>query len=214
MKKIDSQMLESLNKALGLSGVGSPVTELTDGIVDQVVDVNPIVRRGRTQAQTGGIYTGVLRNIHTAANTITSSVNPYNVGAGVIAPWPDPMPPGFDIWAISASVLQISGTGTLACSLFVDYDRQQGWGQNNASAAVVSEERTPLAFWDALITLSGDQIGLLNGANGPHAKLSCRLPVSRTLELVFISTSSATATFECQIVLGVFPTALGQDAQI
>ncbi len=34
MKKIDSDALGVLNKALGLSGVGSRVTELADGVGD------------------------------------------------------------------------------------------------------------------------------------------------------------------------------------
>ena len=59
MKKIDSQALDVLQKALGLSGPGSPITELTDGVVDQVLEVGGVIRRSRTQAGTEGIHAAV-----------------------------------------------------------------------------------------------------------------------------------------------------------
>jgi len=212
MKKVDSQALAVVNKALGLTGAGAPVTELTDGVVDQTLDVGPLVRRGRTLAGTEGCATIVLRAVHGGATTLTTEITPYALGTtGLIAPFPNPIPTQFDLWLLSATLIQISGTGTLSAALFIGYDSIQGFGIDNAGNAVVSEERTPVALWDALITKSADQFGILTGTRGPLAMLGIRIPRNLATTLVFISTSSAAATFEVQCVVGLFPIALGQD---
>lgn len=214
MKKIDSDALGDITRALGLSGRGAPITELTDGIVDQSLNVNELVRRGRTIAGTQGIFTAVMRNVHGAGNTLATTVSPYETPAGnTIAPWPSPMPKQFDIWLLSATVRQASGTGTLAAALYIDYaGTQQGWGETDSGGGIVSAERIPLAFWDALATVS-NEFAVLNQL-GTFARIGMRIPRPMVLgdtNLVFISVSSAIATFDCQLVLGVFPIGFGQD---
>jgi len=211
MISIDSDALGLINKSLGVTGRGAPVTELLDGEVNQTLDIAPIVRRSRTQAATDGLYRCVLRNVHGAANTITSSETPYNIAVGRIAPYPNPMPPQFDIWLLWASLLQVSGSGTLSAVLSLAVPTQ-GWGIDDSGVAVVSALTQTIAAWDALFAVTVT-IGLQQG-NGPLAKIGLRLPRDLATNLLFRSTSSAVATFECQFLLGVFPVGLGQDGVI
>jgi len=214
MKKIDSDALGTITRSLGLSGRGAQITELTDGIVDQALSVNELVRRGRTLAASEGIFTAVMRNEHTDAQVLATTVPPYQPPAGLTrAPYPSPVPKQFDVWLLSATLRQASGGGTLAAVLYIDYaGPQQGWGVTDSGGGIVSAERIPLAFWDALATVS-NEFGVLNQL-GTQAKIGLRIPRPMNLgdtNLVFVSSSSLTATFDCQLVLGVFPTGLGQD---
>ena len=207
MKKIDSQALDILNKALDLRGPGSPATELTDGIVDQVLSVNEIIRRSRTQARTAGIYTGMLRNVHAAADSRTATLTPFNATTTARAPYPAPMPADFDVWLLSAAVTQLSGTGTLSAALRVNCPASI-MGLTTTGAAVVSVQN--VALWDALL-VEGTTFGFPTANDEPMKKIGLRLPRAPLTQIIFASTSSATATFDCFITLGVFPVALGQD---
>ena len=210
-KKVDSDALGILNKSLGLTGAGSPITELADGIIDQIVDVVPAARRGLTQAATEGIYVAKLRNVHAAGDSRTATLVPFQPAAGTaLPPYPSPMPARFDVWLLTATVTQVSGTGTLSGALFLNTPAQIVGLANDGAAGIFSH---PLAFWDA-VTTENVEFGLLNGARGPLAKIGLRLPRAITTQLIFASTSSATATFDCLAVLGVFPVALGQDVLV
>jgi len=214
MKQVSSDALGLVQKAVGLAGRGAQITELLDGQLDQVLDVTSLIRRGRTQAATQGLYTPVLRNIHGAADSQASSAAPYALAAGEIAPWPVPVPDLFDVWLIGASVHQLSGTGTLSAMLTVNWTAaHQGWGVNQAGAAIVANVEKALAVWDALVTISVGA-GILIGSNGPFAKIGLRLPRADDTTVIFRSTSSAIATFDCQLMMGIFPVGLGQDALI
>lgn len=209
MKRIDSQALGMLNKALGLTGAGSQITELEDGHVDQALDVGPIVRRSRTLAGSGGIFTARLRNTHPAADSRTAILLPYLSGTAAIAPFPSPIPEQFDVWLLLASISQVSGTGTLSAAMTLNIPASQ-MAMSTVGAGTAALAAMTLAFWDALIT-EDVEFGLLNGARGPLSRPGLRLPRSPALEIEFASTSSAAATFELLLLLGVFPVALGQD---
>ena len=206
MKKIDSQALDVLQKALGLSGPGSPQTDLADGVVDQVLEVGPIIRRSRTQAQTSGIYTALIRNVHSAANSITGTIAPYQAGALARAPYPSPMPAGFDVWLLFAAVTQLSGTGTLSAALRVNCPaRIMGITAVGAQISVQN-----VSFWDTIVTES-TTFAVQSGTTHPGKKIGMRLPRDAATQIIFGTTSSALATFDCFMTLGVFPVALGQD---
>jgi len=211
MKRVDSQALVFANRALGISGVGpSTPTEFVDGTLDQVIDVASIVRRGRTFAGTSGIFTGILQNVHPGAGTLGVAVNIYNVAVGAIAPFRAPMPADFDIWLLSATTRYRSGTGTFEGVLEIDYPASsQGFGVDDSGVAVVATNAAVVAWWDASNQIN-TTFGILNQL-GPYAELGIRLPHHPNTRLVFRSTASALATFEVQVVLGVFPVSLGQD---
>jgi len=216
MKKIDSDALGVLNKSLGLTGAGSPITELTDGIVDQSLDIVPAVRRGRTLAGSGGIFTAILKNTHAGADTQLSQAFPYEVvPADVRAPYPTPMPAQFDIWLLSAAVRQTDGASTVSAGLFILYPTAQiGWGEDEAGAPVVADALMNVAFWDSGRGVGALSIAIAGGSGQGLMVINTRLPRSPNLQLQFRSTSSAITTFHCDIILGVFPIALGQDGRL
>lgn len=217
-QRFDSQALGDVNRALGLSGAGSPITELNDGVVDQSLSINEIARRGRTQGATQGLYTAVMRTVHVGATTVSIRVDPYNVAAAnVIAPYPPRMPVGFDIWLLQASLREHSGgPSTLGATLSIDFSNdQQGWGEDNGGNLALSSQVHRIAHWDALISVVTD-FGILAGSLQPSVYPRIRLPRgarpgASLTELVFSTVSSATVTYDCQLLLGVFPAALGQD---
>ena len=214
VKKVDSDALGDVTLSLGLSGAGSPETELMDGVVDQVLAINEVARRGRTQQGTGGIYTAILRTVHVIAQDLVSSGNPYNLVTSVLPPWPDPMPRQFDIWLLYASLRRTAGSGTLAAQLRLNFSlAQQGWGFDNGGGAVAGAGSIVLAAWDTIIVSGSRAAGVLNNGN-TYQKIGIRLPRSLTTVLEFASTSSELATFVCDLTLGVFPVALGQDGFI
>ena len=218
MKKIDSDALGILTKALGLTGAGSPVTELTDGVVDQALDVVPIVRRSRTLAVSEGIYTAIMSNIHTAADTRTEQLDPYRPGAAlVIAPFPAVIPPQFDLWLLSCTLRRQSGTGTVVATLaFQPGAHNQAWGTDDAGTAVVQQDMQVLAYFNTLVT-SNTTFGFLSGTSPPLVKIGLRLPrgtVAFPPALRFVSAATAIATYNLSINFGLFPVSLGQDGLV
>jgi len=214
VKKIDSDALGDVKASLGLTGAGAPVTELTDGVVDQALVINELARRGRTLAATGGIFAPTLRNVHGAAETLSNTVNPYNIGtAGVVPPYPAVVPPLFDFWLLGASIRRASGTGTLIATLSITIATPQaGWGLDDSGVQVLVSQKIRLALWNNLNTDDTVFAGLSVG-NEPHAYFRYRLPRIGS-RIVFVSTSSALASFDLQLMVGLFPVSLGQDALI
>lgn len=210
MKKVDSDALGVVNRALGLSGTGSPLTEFADGIVDQSLEVGPIVRRGRTLAGTEGNVIFRLRNGHTDAQAITTIINPFAVVAGEIAPYPEFLSNKFDLWLLSASLRRTAGGGTLSAALFVNLPAAIiGISVQGSSALVAGITSHALAHWDAIISENID-FGITD-TGGPWAKIGMRLPRAPTTQIVFASTSSLTSSYDLLLNMGVFPIALGQD---
>jgi hypothetical protein len=207
--RIDSQALGTVSKALGISGRGALTSELEDASVVQVLDVGPLVRRGRTQGAGDGIYTAIIRNIHAGAGTIFTVVDPFDVTTGRRAPYPGPMPTSYDIWLETAALTFVSGSGTVTAALFTGgAGEAQGWGIDSAGAAVVTTPAFPLAFWDALIDETV-VFGVQAGSEEPLARLGIR--IRRGMNISFSTTASALATYDLELTLGVFPTGLGQD---
>jgi len=216
VKSIDSQALSLINSALGLTGSGSPITELLDGQVEQALDLTQIIRRGRTLANTSGLFHGVIRHVHTDAESIATTVSPYSFGAtGLISPYPDPVPPSFDLWLLYANVRRISGGGTLNALLKIsEAARSQGWGIDDSGVAIVSNPGQPLAHWDAVFTEGAFTYGVLAGTGELNRYIGLRLQHRRDTDLEFLTTSSITVTYQLEVVLGLFPVSLGQDAVI
>lgn len=213
MKKIDSDALGVLNKSLGLTGAGSPITELEDGIVGQSVNVNEVARRGRTIAKSQGIYTAVMRNIHVGASTVTTSVDPYRVGLLIAAAgYPVRIPEQFDLWLLTATVVRSAGVSSLAGVLRLDYGAAHGWGIDNLGAAILATGSMAVAHFQSVATIAGT-FGV-NSANGlPVFKLGMRLPRDDNTSLEW-STTGTDSTFDLQLVLGLYPASLGQDGLV
>jgi len=212
VKKVDSQALGIVNRALGLTGSGAPLTELLDGTVEQTLDLTSIIRRGRTQARTAGIYSAILENAHGAANTLNSQLLPYNAGAAAIAPYPAPMPEGFDVWLIGAAVIRTAGAAFTSGALFLAPTAgSQGMGLDDSGVQVVGVPAIPLAFWNSEESQSAI-FGIGDGRPWQLIQQRIARGVGNNTGITFSTTSTAAATFQCLMLFGVFPESLGQDA--
>lgn len=211
-KRIDSDALGILNKALGLTGSGVPgPTELMDGTVDQVIAVNDLARRGRTQAATTGIYNPAMVNLSTGAETTTTTVNPYTNTVGIVAPWPAPVPEQFDVWLLGVAANQSGGT-TWDAALYINPpDAQQGWGVDQSGAAAVSSIQYAVAYFDATATAT-HTFGVTAGGELPWQPIGIRLPRGATL--IWVVDHADVSTVVAQLTLGLFPIALGQDVVV
>jgi len=215
VKRIDSDALGVLNRSLGLTGSGSQITELEDGHVDQALSVNEIARRGRTLADVQGLFFPTLRNLNTAAETITNAIDPYNVGTTVaVAPYPAAVPAQFDLYLLGASIRHATGTvsgftlGTLSLTVGTF---SAGWGQSDNGSQILVSQAIRLAVWNAMAN-DGTNFGILATNRGPHQRSGIRLPRGGGgTTLTFATVSSVTVGVDCQMIIGMFPVALGQD---
>ena len=214
-RRVDSDALGAINRALGLTGAGSGETEFFDGILDQVLDVGSLVRRGRTQAATAGQYVGRMRNVHTDAEALATAVLPYDVVVGGNAPYPVPVSRRYDIWLLAAGTTRVSGSGTFNGALSVTYPAvNAGFGVDDSSVAVAAAGvDVAVVTWNALFIEASLTSGVQAGSDTSGLiAIGTRLPRGSTL--LFRSTSSLTSTYECQVILGVFPAGLGQDVLV
>ena len=216
-KTIRSDYLAPLDKSLGLAGAGdSPQTELLDGEVIQTIDVGTIVRRGGTLAGTEGIFRMVLRTVHTADEVLATSFQPYAAApTGVIAPYPTPVPAGFDFWLLAAFLSRVSVGGTMTRSSLRITNIQQGFGIDDSAAAVVSTETLTVAFWDALLggTLT-NSFGTNNLDDLGMQKIGLRIPRKGAIAspfIVFSCDSADAVTIDCMMLCALLPSAFGQD---
>lgn len=212
-KKVDSQALGVVNRALGLTGRGALETEFLDGVVDQTLDVGALVRRGRAPADSSGLFYPTLRVANAGAATADATIDPYNVtAANAVPPYPARVPDSQDVWLLGASVRQHSGTGTLNATLALQVGtRNQGFGDDNFGGLNLVSQPIRLAFWDA-IGADATNFGILNQL-GTHQRIGLRVPRNISV-LIFRVTTSAAATFDCQLIVGLFPVALGQDGLV
>lgn len=216
-KVIDSQALGLVDKALGVAGRGAQITEFEDGQLDQVLDVGPLVRRGRTPANTGGIFRMVMENVHAAGGDLTSIFVPYSLGAiGAIAPYPNPVPDDLEVWVLYCFAMRTAGAGTPdPVGMTID-GIQQGYGRDDSAVAVVSNEELCLVRMGTPQTLNG--VLYQTNAGFPLQQINLRIPRFGTLggpgsrcNMRFHSTASAACTVQMHVIIGLFPLALGQD---
>ena len=212
-KPIESDALDRLYRILGLSGgTGVAGTLLDDGNVSLVLNINEIIRRSRTPAATTGWFVGILNTIHAGAGRIATSINPYTT-ANNVEPYSSPVPRGFDVWVMGASLIRLSGAGDLdGAMLQLDpTPSQQGWGQDNTGAAVVQTLAIPIARWGPLDTSIASELAIAFNPEGGECmiKVMTRVPRGATLRLA--TDATALATFQAQLICGLFPEGLGQD---
>lgn len=212
-KPIESDALDRVYRILGLSGGALPKgTLLDDGNVSQVLDLNPIIRRSRTPAATSGWFVGILNTIHAAAGRIATSINPYTTGDNV-EPYPSPVPRGFDVWVLGASIIRLSGAGDLdGAVLQLDPSpSQQGWGVDNTGAAVVQTLAIPIARFGPLDTSIASELAFAFNPEGGQSMIKVMTRVPRGATLRVATDATAAATFQTQLICGLFVESLGQD---
>jgi len=211
VKRVSSDALSSVNDALGLTGRGSANTEMTDGTLDQVLDVGPLIRRGRTPAATGGLFHCAFENVHAGAGDIANFIDPYEPGALGVEPYGPSVPRWFDLWVIGVNANRRSGTGTIAGSFVFDFGNA-GWGRDDSGVFVdpLNQGSQSLMIWNQVFSAGGLDI-LTNNASVAINPGGVRIPRSPGVFLGFLTTASALSTYTAQCTIGLFPNGLGQD---
>jgi len=195
------------------------VAELADGEVAQVLDIAQLVRRARTINPTSGIFRIILRNVHAGAGDEFSTYDPYNPDSvlvdAAIPPYPTTQPRLRDIWVLTAAAQRVSGSGNCSGVLTLG-NIQQGYGIDSAGVAVVNNQGFPIVDFNAEKTVGG--FTFLSSLGQCFYRVGLRLPgrgvggvQAETVRLQFLTTAAALSTWECQLIVGLFPPGLGQD---
>lgn len=209
-KAVDSQALVGLNRILGLAGAGSTETFLEDGLLQQTYDVGDVVRRSRTQAGSAGWFYAMFKNTHAGAVGKQSTINPYatTVGQGLNS-WQSPVEAGFDVWLMYATMQRASGGGLNAAVLMlVPSADMQCFGIDNVGSGVTSTTKMPVAFWDSVDSVTGEDFGLTESG---EMVVNINKRIRRGTTITYATDSAATAVFSMTAVFGLFPAGMGQD---
>jgi len=218
MSFITGDQLRLVTKLFELRGSSlSGVTDLDADNLSQTVPIIPeIVRRSLTEANAGGWNEGLLVNEHTDAETLESTIDPYEPGAASVAPYPASVPLGWDVWLLGVSAVRVDSAGTGAYSTAMlalnPGANSQSWGIDDSGVAVAGGPRIMLARFDGGldVNLVGVNPPLLTEAGETFVPLGVRVP-RQASAIEWHSDSVATCTLRAHIILGLFPEGLGQD---
>ena len=215
MRPLKSDALTEVEKILDTGGTAlAEATQFDDDVLQQTFEVTDAVRRSRVVGASEGWFYGIFHMIHAAAGDEFAQVTPYNPAANVpvLSSFPTRLKPGHDLWLLGAGLRRNSGAGTLdgAVLLMAVAANSQAWGVDSAASAVVASPSIPLVRWTGLDTgPAGITMGIV-GDGSSLGRIITRLPRGCTLSC-HSTAAGAAATFQIQLILGAFPTGLGQD---
>jgi len=213
VSQITGNQLALIQKVFEIAGSQiSAVTELDDANISQVVTINELVRRATIEQVPCGWWQGVLENVHSGADTESSSIDPYAPGADSFAPFPLSVPESFDIWLCGVSGSRSSGAGGLTSGVasINPADSTQAWGRDDAGAPITATgPRMVVAIFDNIVATSLSQDPMETQQGETFVKVGIRMP--RGTAISFHSTSAAAAEFQMHFLLAVHPAGMGQD---
>lgn len=201
MQEFDGPGLKDTQKILGLSSKPGFRTDFDSDVVQQVLDVQRIIRRGRAHAQSTGIWHWQSQLSHAVADTQTLVVDPYNFGSAFNG-YPVPVPEGYDVWLIGPVTLVLNalalnmGTMVIASAIA---------GHLAATTSI------PVGIWDNDVSLGGGA-GIFGVSNNNPILFPSATRLHRGATLDFTTISSAAMIAQFRYRLGVFAAGLGQDA--
>lgn len=207
MQEVDSAALHAVSKSLGLSTPGGQRTDFDDENLQQVLDVGPLIRRGRALGARGGAFSAYVVNTHPAADTQTTNLDVYKLatptqGAG----WPSPVPEGYDAWLVGSQALQSGAIMTAAMLRIVYPSESQIYGAAGPMNMVL---RTYLTTVLASVTIGSVLYGRSIGDGQIGRTHAIRIPRGATV--TWQSISNAAGDISAILQLGLFPAGLGQD---
>jgi len=211
MMKFDGPALESIREALGLTGVGAQITEFPDGVCDQVLDVAPFIRRGRTFAGSSGLFGGRITNTHAGAGALLTTVDPYAVtapGSG----YPSPVPPGYDVWLLSSWASAVIGvqSATLASRLTISHPATNlAFGSAGGVGQLVRLFLGESAI-SATLAFLRESAGSVQPSTYPVA--GWRIPRGSTI--VWATNAAIAGDLIVELLIGLFPAGMGQDGRV
>ena len=216
---IDSDALDRVAPALGISSDKlSAGTRLGSEDLTQVLNVNELIRRARTQGLTDGWFHCAMRTIHAGAGAISVSIDPYQPGDDAFAPYPSPVPRtgpnAQDFYLLAASLVRNSGAAALdgAMLFIVPATNQQGWGRDSAGGTVTTTLIYPIARWTGLdSTLNGINPSGIAGDGSAMVPINLRIGGNG---LRLTTDADAASEFTCLLTCGLFTAGLGQDVGV
>lgn len=215
-QEVDSGALTLADRSYQISSAGAEqITRIDDGNLSQVREMNPIARRSLTPFR-NGIFHLFFEVAQAGAGEDDATIDPYDV-VNAHNGFPDRVDPNlFDIWLLRAAALTNTGANVTWATL-----GQRILGTNwGASADQAGAALTPAnqalvyAIWDDFTTValaSGIEVGLL-ALNGQGVWRN-RLRLLDAEPLVFTAEVTGAASVNCIATCGIFPIALGQDAE-
>ena len=209
MKRLSSDALTLVDRALGAGGVGggSQHTEFSDGVLDQVLEVGPIVRRSRSLA---GMYVASILMEHAGAGFLSHTINPYEPAAGNVGGYPKVVPNDMELWLLGASLRRNSGAGTATALLLWQGELMGGFGITDSDVATTLDAMA-IAAWDGTaVTMTGQKPRSISTDGRPFVQTNLRLQRGGAL-LTIMTTASDIADWKMTLMLGLFPLCLGQD---
>lgn len=182
--------------------------------LSQVLNVVPeVLRRSAPLTGIDGYFTGILQNVHSAADDEFSQIGPYAVGETFrLNDYPSAIPDGWDVWLLGASGRRTSGSGSIVGQVSLQPPGNVlGWGRDDAGAGTgLLDSHVFLGAITAIRDL-GPQDPCIwdNEPGGTFLRIGMRIPRGGLLN--FNSTSDAAVTVDMLFIMGMFPKAMGHD---
>ena len=167
-----------------------------------------MVRRGLTLAGTEGLYSASLRNTHGGSQgNVTTIIDVYNLGVLALPPFPTEIPENMDFWITGLSAEVVSGTGFFG-NAFFDLSVS---ALNNAFGTFSTN--IALAGWRAEVTLGGPTLLVpeTGTARGLYTPCRVRVPRNATLRFHTRNNGANSPVYQCNLLIGLFPSSMGQD---
>lgn len=210
MKQIKAQALSTVDQTLGLAGGGAQQTFFSDGELVQVFNANQAISRGRTLADSEGLWVGQIINTNAGAGVIQTVLDPYTPSPlNVFSGYPSRVPTGYDFWMIAATAFPGAAALTTDAYVRMNYPTTK----KGISAAAAGGGVQVLAAWDSDITL-GAAVWLAVGTDPRTITQTIGYRVPRTVTISFFSDHIGAGTVEFSFQFGLFPSSLGQDVLV
>jgi len=215
MIEIEGSQLDIIRKLFGtVRGPGSTIIE-DDQVIQTLPVVPEIVRRGNTPTGSAGLFMGVMHNVHSGADDERSTLNPYEPGAFAANQFPAAISDAFDIWVLDAVLTRASGAGNAdgaQLRLGAQGSEFLGFAVTDSALFIDSGLTTILAAFGGTTNAdaaAGFELTPEVGTGKLIATVNRR--IRRGMTMILDTTSSAAATFDLAMTLGLFPAGMGQD---
>ena len=220
MATLKNAILRPLQKLIGVAPATLPTVVDLENVSLTLPIIPEVVRRSSAHViEHGGLWQGVLENVHSGADNEISSLRPYEPGENfVISPFPAVITDEWDLWLSKVGGRRSSGTGALSGAAMIltsigASPMSQAWGKDDVAAKVEGTSPMVLAQFDGISTL----VDALNANEDPMITedgktwVDVNMRIPRGALLAFKSTAAAAAEFQMWFILGLFPAGMGQD---
>jgi len=220
MRSIDSDALAPINRSLGIAGgtdaSKASETQLDDETVVQVYDVIGAARRGRAPVGDGLFYL-IIATIHVADAALTTDIDPYDAGIFAQNGYPAPVPDGFDLWLVSASLIS-SADIFQDCALALNVPATTNGifvvNTDGVLTTATGAATHGLCLWSAE---SAPVDGIVFGVTGTgqiNVPIGVRIRRGTLVRFISEVTAAAAHQNDLRLLFGIMPSTLGQDVAI